>query len=102
MKTVWVLLLVILALIVALIPTMPYGYYQIMRWCVFASCAWIALSAYRLGHEGWTWCWGVIAGIYNPIFPVHANRDVWSVVNIATIAIAAWYAFRASKLKETE
>jgi hypothetical protein len=94
MKGRWALLLVAIAIGIALIPTMPYGYYQVMRWIVSASFAWIALSAYRSGYEGWTWCWGVIAGIYNPIFPAHANRAVWSMVNLMTIAITAWYAVR--------
>lgn len=75
---------------VALLP-LPYGYYQVMRWVVAASCAWLAVSAHRAGHESWVWCWAVVAGVYNPLVPVHASRAVWSVVNLATIAIAVWY-----------
>lgn len=42
-----VLTLVALAVAVALIPSLPYGYYSVMRWFVFASCAWLAV---RAGH----------------------------------------------------
>lgn len=89
-----VLWVVVAAVGLALLPTLPYGYYSIMRWIVCASCAWLALSSYRSKREDWTWVWAVIAGVYNPIFSVHANREVWSLVNLATIGIAAWYGLK--------
>ena len=92
-----ILWLVAAAVAVALIPSLPYGYYSVMRWVVSASCAWLALISYRSGQETWVWGWGVIAGIYNPIFSVHANREIWSVVNLATVAAAALYGFKFSR-----
>jgi len=100
MRTNNILWLVVIVVAVALIPSLSYGYYSVMRWVVCASCGWLALMSYRNGHEQWAWCWGVIAGIYNPIFPVHANREVWSVVNVATIALAAWYGFKVMGLNK--
>jgi hypothetical protein len=85
------LLVVAIAIGIALIPTMPYGYYSVMRWPVCGLSAWLAISAYRSGLEGWAWVWGLIAGIYNPIFRVHATRELWSIVNVVTIVIAAWF-----------
>ncbi len=93
--------IVAIALLIALIPTMPYGYYSVMRWIVCAACAYIAVSSYRDGHEGWVWVWGVISGIYNPIIPVYANREIWSIVNVATIIVIAWYGFHHSKIKKS-
>ncbi|WP_425493155.1 DUF6804 family protein [Novilysobacter antarcticus] len=98
MRTHTILWLVIIAVAVALIPSLPYGYYSVMRWVVCASCAWLALTSYRSGREELAWCWGVIAGIYNPIFPVHANREIWSIVNVATIGVAAWYGYKVARL----
>lgn len=80
----------------ALFP-LPYGYYQVMRWVVAASCAWLAVSAHRAGREGWVWCWAVVAGVYNPLLPVHASRAIWSAVNVATIAIVVWYGVNVSE-----
>ena len=97
MRTNTALGFVILAVAIALVPSLPYGYYSVMRWLVCGSCAWLALSSYRNGLEEWAWCWGVLAGIYNPIFPVHANRELWSWVNVATIAISTWYGINVSR-----
>ena len=91
------LTLVALAVAIALIPSLPYGYYSVMRWVVFALCAWLSLHSHRTGSEGWTWIWGIIAGIYNPLFPVHANRMIWSIVNVATIFIVIWCSLKNSR-----
>jgi|HigsolmetaAR205D_1030408.scaffolds.fasta_scaffold16465_3 hypothetical protein len=97
MRTKPALWLVAISVAIALVPTLPYGYYSVMRWVVCAACAWLAVSSYRNGREEWAWAWGVVAGIYNPIFPVHANREIWSIVNVVTIAVAAWYGFKVSQ-----
>src|SRR3546814_13249550 len=75
MRTKPALWVVAIAVAIALVPTLPYGYYSVMRWVVCALCAWLALSSYRAGREEWAWAWGVFAGIYNPIFTGHANRE---------------------------
>lgn len=96
MRTSPALWIIGVALAIALIPTMPYGYYPVMRWAVCGACAWTALDAHRKGMEAWVWGWGVLAGIYNPIFPIHSTREIWSLVNIATILAAIVYSLKAS------
>lgn len=90
---------VAIAVAIALIPTMPYGYYRMMRWVVCAACAWLALYSVRSKSEAWAWTWGVLAGIYNPIVPVAATRDLWVIANIATIGTAGWFATRFAGLE---
>jgi hypothetical protein len=43
-----------------------------------------------MNRVGWTWIFGVLAGLYNPIFRVHLDRSTWIGVNWFTVgAIAA-------------
>ena len=35
----------------------------------------------------WVWIFGVLAVIYNPFVRVHLSRDIWSIVNVATIVV---------------
>jgi hypothetical protein len=78
---------VFVPVLVAMIPVMPYGYYPVMRWivCPASLGMFVCLRDRRIGD--WSWAWVVIAGIYNPIFPVHASRGVWLVVNAATLVL---------------
>lgn len=85
---------------IALIPIMPYGYYPAMRWFVSGGCVWLAFNAHSDERENWVWIWGIAAGIYNPIVPVHSTREIWTVINIATIGTIVWYKFKILDLTE--
>ena len=69
----------------ALIPANPYGYYIILRFVVCGVCAYLAVRAFQIDKIGWVLIVGITAVIYNPIIRVHLAREIWSVVNIATI-----------------
>jgi len=87
-------ILVVALLLWALLPSNPYGYYSVMRWIVCAIFVYLAVKSHEQQQQTWVWVWGVLAGIYNPIFPVHATREFWSLVNIATIAAVVFGAFK--------
>ena len=101
-RTKFVLWTVGVAMTLALFP-LPYGYYSVMRWVVGGACAWLAIETHRSSNKEWAWVWGILSGIYNPIFPVHSNREIWAVVNILTIGITGWYGYKVlqhNKLKK--
>ena len=77
-----------LVLIWALNPVNPYAYYIILRWVCCGIFAYLAIQAYRAKNESWTWILTITAIIYNPIFVIHLTREIWTAVNIVTIAIA--------------
>lgn len=72
----------------ALNPENPYGYYILLRWVCCAAFAYLAIQALAQEKGGWVWILGVTAVVYNPIIRIHLTRDIWSVINVATIAIA--------------
>lgn len=92
--------IVAIAMGIAIIPTMPYGYYLVMRWVVCPICAWLAALSYQSGAEKWAWTWGVTAAIYNPIIPVHSTREFWLLLNLATIGLSAWYGLKTPHIKK--
>ena len=71
----------------ALNPENPYGYYILLRVVLCAICAFLAFRALDIGSDRWVWILGVTAVIYNPIIRIHLTREIWSVVNIATIVV---------------
>lgn len=94
--------LAIAMLLWALYPGNPYGYYVLLRWVCFGAFGYAALQAWEQQRQGWVWILGVTAGIYNPLLPVHMPRELWSVVNLVTIAIAAASAVALNREKSTE
>jgi hypothetical protein len=72
----------------ALNPENPYGYYILLRVVCCGVFGFLAVQTLTQGKQGWTWTLGITAVIYNPVIRVHLNRDIWSVVNVATIIVA--------------
>src|SRR5262249_22023293 len=90
MRRVWVPQLVVsLLLLGALVRTNPYGYYVLLRWVCCGVFAYLAVLAHAQRQDGWTWLLAVTALLYNPVLRVHLDREVWTVLNLITIGIAA-------------
>lgn len=62
----------------------PYGYYQILRWIVCGVAGYSAYLEYQKIHYPWTWVFGIIAVLFNPLSTIHLNKDIWVVLNIIT------------------
>jgi hypothetical protein len=92
-------LLIAVMLLWALNPSNPYAYYTLLRWVSFGVFGYLCVKAVGCDAVGWAWIFGITAGLYNPIFRVHLNRELWSLVNVATaaLAIASAYAHYADR-----
>ena len=76
-----------LILIVAAVGGPPYGFYTLLRWIICPLCAYSALSAAAHKHTGWTWTFGTMAALFNPLIIVHLGRNVWAAVDIAAAVV---------------
>lgn len=98
MKRIWIPQAIAgVMLLWALNPENPYGYYILLRWVCCAAFTYLALKAHAQGKDGWVWVLGVMAVIYNPIIRIHLTREIWSVINIATLipTVLSIYVVRA-------
>jgi hypothetical protein len=68
----------------ALYPGNPYGYYTLLHW---VCCGTLIYQAVNLKRQIWVWILGIMALVYNPIFRLHFNRELWSTINIITFGI---------------
>lgn len=89
MRRIWIpQVIASLMLFWALNPTNPYGYYILLRWVCCGIFAYLAFRAFEYEKQGWVWILGITALVYNPIFRVHLNRQLWTIINVVTIGIA--------------
>ena len=65
----------------------PYGYYQILRWVVGGITGYSAYIEYQKTHYPWTWTFGIIAVLFNPLSTIHLDKDIWIVLNVITAGI---------------
>ena len=69
-------------LFLALLPGLPFGYYQIMRWVVCGASCYGAFNAKKKEKSGWIWAFIAIAVVFNPLLPIHFNRRVWQILDL--------------------
>lgn len=80
-------------LLAASFASLPYGYYQLMRWIVCAALLLLIYQAHKLNRTLTTVALVVLVFVYNPIAPTHLTRQTWGWLNLGTIAALAWAFF---------
>jgi len=89
MRRIWIPQVIACAMLLwALYPGNPYGYYLLLRVVCCAAFAYLAFVAWERQQRGWVWVLAVVAVVYNPIFRIHLTREIWSALNVATVAVA--------------
>jgi len=77
----------VILLLWALFPGNPYAYYVLLRWISCPALAYLAFCHVKDERIPMAWVFGTAAGLYNPVLPLHLTRTIWSMVNVACIAI---------------
>lgn len=72
---------------VALLPGLPYTYFSLLRWVVCGCLVYLLTQALEKDEMGWAWVLAFVAILYNPIFKVSLEREVWTGVNLLTIGL---------------
>jgi hypothetical protein len=62
-------------------------FYTLLRWVCCAAFAYSAVSAFRMKRIPWTWIFGVLAVLFNPLAPVYLQRATWQIMDWVTIAV---------------
>lgn len=62
------------------------GFYQFLRWIVCATAIYTIYVEYKNEEEinTWLWMFGIIALLFNPIFPFYLGKSTWQIVDIGT------------------
>jgi len=64
------------------LASLPYGYYQMLRWVVGGISIYIAYKAYTWDKKWATWLFAGCAILFNPIVPIHLSREIWQPIDI--------------------
>ena len=78
-----VILTAVIAVLLALLP-LPYGYYQLLRVLLGGVFAYAAMNSWKALPDGLIWVMVGFTFIYNPLFPLHLGREIWTIVNLGT------------------
>lgn len=77
----------IVCFVLAIPPIWPYWYYIFLRFIVCGAAGYGAVLAHSQKRIGWVWLLGGVVALFNPLIPVHLNKNVWEYIDIATAAL---------------
>ena len=88
-------------LFIALFDGLPYGYFTLLRFVVFAVGAYLAYIVYEDNKQSlWIWAFGFIAVLFNPLIIIHLERSQWIVIDLI-VGIFFVVSLFALKIKDT-
>ena len=82
-----IILTMISALTLALIPVWPYRFYIVLRTLMLILSVALIYFAQHEHDKEWRPILVVACLVYNPFFPLHLNRLIWTLVNVVTIFV---------------
>jgi hypothetical protein len=80
-KNNWFKIIAVILLLWALTDN-PYSYYQFLRWAILIIASYSAYFFYESKKNDWVWIFGIIAILFNPIFPFYFSKDNWQLIDI--------------------
>jgi hypothetical protein len=93
-------LIAALMLVFAAAEKQPDSFYTLLRWICCAVFAYSAVTSFQMKRVLWLWIFGVLAVLFNPIFPLGLDRTQWIVADwfsIGAVVIAAFVFWKVSK-----
>ena len=76
---------------------MPYGYYTFARIAVCGLSGWLCYKNWgtvRNMNNIWFWIFGIVAILFNPIIPVHLDREIWIWIDLLCVCIFIGLSFQ--------
>lgn len=86
-------ILFILARIIAIIfllvayTNQPISFYYFLRFIICAVAIYSAYFSFKTKQTIWIWLMSAIAILFNPLFPIYLERDLWEIYDAIAILI---------------
>ena len=88
-------------LLVIAIADLPSGFYTFLRIAITFGGVLAVFNEYDENINFWVIIFGLIAILYNPIFPIYFyDKSIWMILNIVTASIFGFKAYKNSQLKK--
>ncbi|TFB08173.1 hypothetical protein E3V08_05140 [Candidatus Atribacteria bacterium MT.SAG.1] len=90
----------IIMLLLAIPTFWPYGYYILLRWAITISALFLLWLAYESKKTFWLFLMGMIAILFNPIIPIHLDKETWVIIDVIVAVIFLVSIFKIKNYEE--
>lgn len=78
----------------------PYGYYVFLRWVITGAAVFLLWIASQLKKQGWFWLMVGIAILFNPIIPIHLDKEIWQIIDFIVAVLFLISIFKIKSQRE--
>ena len=75
------------ALLLVALLSLPYSYYQFLRWAVMIASIYLAYTSFTSNDKKLGWIFVVVALIFNPIKPFFFDKSTWQILDLITSGV---------------
>lgn len=93
----WLCIASAIFLLLAIPPGWPYGFYQLLRWAIFASSVVVTWGFYKSHITAWAFIFGAVALLFNPIAPIYLNKQSWVPIDFVAAVLFFLAAYATKK-----
>ena len=86
------LYLILIAILLLCLFSMPYGYYMFVRYVAMVAFGVMAYQFMKKDEKGWAVTFGALALLFQPFIKIVLGRTIWNVVDVivAVLLIVVW------------
>jgi hypothetical protein len=81
------------ALFLAIPAIWPYSYFQLLRWLVCLSAAYIGFLGFQTNRATQGVAMVIVAVVFNPIAPIYLAKSTWIIFDFVAALIFLYFAF---------
>jgi hypothetical protein len=98
-----ILLLVCAGLLLLALSDLPIGYFTLLRIVVTIGAFIVVMTEYENGINFWVIAFGLIAIIFNPLFPVYfGNKSAWMPIDLLAAVLFGIKSFNIQNNKNND
>ena len=85
-----ILKVVIAGALLLCLLSLPYGYYELVRWGGMVCFGVLAFYSYQQKEEGWMVAYAALAVLFQPFCKIALGRSVWNAIDVAVAGLLMW------------
>ena len=92
--------LILAALMLLCLASMPYGYYTFIRFAAMVAFAMMAYNYWQREAKAWAVTFGALAVLFQPLIKIALGRTMWNVVDVAVAVLLVVCFFRERETRK--
>lgn len=89
--------IILAILLLGCLLDMPYGYYQLVRFCGMIGFGFLAYQASQAQQQTQMLLYGALALLFQPFFKIALGRELWNIIDVIVAIVLIISIFKRNR-----